>query len=255
MPAEIAVVGGPDDGRRWQIEEEVVGLGRGPNCQLRVADPHAPEKAVVIRYQNGRYVVYNRSERPIIVADRPLPPGESRPWEVDAAVQAWAGATLRLVVSGDPAPARRLLGRMTDLATDPVASSGPVAEPPGEGKKKTTQLVLMAAVWLLVGGLLAFKLLNPETPEVEELPPGEEVLKKLDVARSKDPEAGEVADRLREALVAERRGLSNTAQAAYADVVIRLKKWQADGGRKKDKDADAACTAALEFALRRAVEE
>jgi hypothetical protein len=253
MPAVIAIEGSADNGRTFQIEEEVVRVGRAPGSQIVLTDRAVPDTAVAVRYQGGRYHVYNRSTRPITVGGVTVAPNQSRPWPPGEAVVAWPGAALRLVVTGDPAPAPRVgVISPLDLGTDKpaVTQSTPAEEtPPPAGGKKTVQIVVIVSTWVVVVGLLAYKVLTPETATPEE-DSYTKLAADLDAqaAQGKSPLAGEVAAKLRDARTADRRGHANTARKLYSEVVVRLRNRPA-----ADKpDPDDPLDRALKFARERA---
>lgn len=228
MPAMIVIEGGVEAGRSFQIEDEVVRVGRSPSCQVAVADPGAPETALAVRYQGGKYVVYNRSLTTITVAAVPVPPGQSRPWSPGEVVSAWAGANLRLVVQGDPAPARKAVALGTkDLGTDkPTEKQAPPDAVAAVEKKpapnKTFQIAVIALTWLVVLGVLAYSVIDDGAGAPED-DGYEEVAKELDAAKKTNPLAAEVAAKLKDARTAERRGHYSSARRQYGDVVLMLR--------------------------------
>lgn len=255
MPAVIAIEGGSDNGRSFQIEEEVVRVGRGPLCQVVLTDPAAPEAALVVRYQNRGYVVYNRTGRSITVNGAPVEQGGTKPWLPGQKLQAWPGAVLKLVVTGDPAPARRQVGvSSTDLGTDrqpePVKTAEEVAAaaapPPAKGKK-TIQYAVIGATWLALIGAVVYKAAGPDPAAQTEDKEYGEVIRELR-ARPNDPLAADVADKLRDARTAEERGHTTAARRLYGEVVIRLRNRPA----ADPKAGPDALDRALKFARTRA---
>jgi hypothetical protein len=253
MPAIVVVEGGVESGRSFQIEEEVIRVGRSPACQIALADPAAPETALAIRYQGGKYIVYNRALTTITVAAEPVAPGQSRQWSPGEIVNAWIGTNLRLVVQGDPAPARKTVVLGTrDIGTDqPAEKPGDPAVPAQTADKepspnKNLQIGVIVFTWIVILGVLAYSVVEegngpPKDDGYEQL------VMDLDTATKTNPLAAEVSSKLKEAKTAERRGHHSSARKQYSEVVVMLRNRAP--ATTNDKDPLAA---ALSYARTRA---
>jgi len=230
MPAVISIEGGADNGRAFQIEEEVVRIGRSPGSQIILTDPSAPPTAVAVRYQGGKYVVYNRSTETINIAGVSISKDQSRPWTPGEAVSAWPGAILQLTISGNPAPARRVMGvASNDLGTDKpavpeVTTATATTTTAKASGAKSGQIIVIAMTWLVILGVLAYTLLAPdESDSVADEARYVKLAADLDAAaKGGNPLVSVTAEKIKEARMTERRGHKSAARKAYGDIVVQL---------------------------------
>jgi hypothetical protein len=230
MPAVISIEGGADNGRAFQIEEEVVRVGRAPSSQIVLTDPAAPNTAVAIRYQGSRYVVYNRSTEAITIGGATVGTDQSRPWSQGEAVVAWPGAVLRLAINGDPAPARKVMAvgnrdLGTDKPTTPEVAATTVTETKKGGGAKTGQIAVIVLTWVVIIGALVYSALAPDESGSKEAEARyTKLATDLDaaVAKGNNPLAATTAEKLREARMAEQRGHTAIARKLYGEIVVQL---------------------------------
>lgn len=98
-------------GECW-IESDVTRIGSAPDAELQIAGVE-PQLATV-RYRDGHYQVYRRSNRPLVLGGRPLPVNEPVPWPPGLILGIADSVSLVLTVEANPAPAPRPLVILPD---------------------------------------------------------------------------------------------------------------------------------------------
>ena len=71
--ATLTISSGPDRGKVFRLEDELVHVGTGPENQIVVRDPAAREHTASLVRRNGRYAIYTPFEHCVEVDGSPLP--------------------------------------------------------------------------------------------------------------------------------------------------------------------------------------
>src|SRR4051812_40872103 len=106
MPAKLVIASGPGQGSEFYIQDLVVRIGSGHQCEWQLADPRLAGHAATLEFRDGGYKLYNRSMDPVRVADQTLRLREWASWQAGDEADFGHGVVLRLEVDGDPAPAK-----------------------------------------------------------------------------------------------------------------------------------------------------
>ena len=77
--ATITIISGPDQGKVFQLNDELVHVGRGPQNQVDLNDPQMNDRQVSIVSRNGRYAIYTPLKQAIEV-DGAIIPAERWVW-------------------------------------------------------------------------------------------------------------------------------------------------------------------------------
>src|SRR4051794_24698909 len=107
MPAWIVVETGPRQGECFPIEEPIFRIGRDPSCAIHLPDPALPLGAAYGQYDGRGYILFVENAASARLNGRSLAAGDRAPWRPGECLELPADITLRLVVEGSPAPARR----------------------------------------------------------------------------------------------------------------------------------------------------
>ena len=107
MSAVIETIAGTHKGSVHWIEKSVVRLGNGDDCELQLDDPGIVGHAATVRFRNGQYTIYNRSDAPLRIGDHSLESEGSAHWKNGDTLSIGDGIALRLVIDGDPSPSTR----------------------------------------------------------------------------------------------------------------------------------------------------
>ncbi|MBW3541089.1 MAG: FHA domain-containing protein [Planctomycetes bacterium] len=73
MTATVTITGGPERGRVFQLEDEMVHIGRAADSGIRLSDPDLPEHQASIVRRNGRYAIYALAEGAVEVDGSGVP--------------------------------------------------------------------------------------------------------------------------------------------------------------------------------------
>lgn len=75
-PAQITVTSGPDRGRTFDLADELVHIGSGPENQVTLTDPSIADHQASIVCRQGRYAIYTPIAEAVNVDGDPLPPDQ-----------------------------------------------------------------------------------------------------------------------------------------------------------------------------------
>lgn len=238
MSAMIKVEGGANAGLAFPIEEEVFRVGAAPACKLRLADPGLPAHVATVEFRKGGYLVHNRSGKPLAINGQPLRANASSPWQSGQGLELGDGLVLRLVVSGDAAPAKRqTVVNLTEPSNggSAGAESGKAAAlaRPLPKAKQRAQIAVIVLCGVVVVAAVFYKLLANDT-DVPGTPPKERSALLIEELRSRleggDAAAEPVLALLQKARVDELRGSQAAARRAYGELVLLLKRRQQPDG-------------------------
>ena len=154
MPARIVVISGPDSGRRFEIETQVVSIGGHPGSELCLSGE--PESVATVRFRNNAYSIFNRCGDSLDLAvETVLPDGMLR-WKPGMTLQLISGVKLTLEIEGDPSPVRR------QTAPQPSLDAGVEDELPSQESQDEAEPEAKSqnATWLLVGVLVVIIFIN-----------------------------------------------------------------------------------------------
>lgn len=73
QPARISIVRGPDKGHVFNVDEELVHLGRGGDNQIALSDESLDDHQASIIRRNGRYAIFTPIEEGVIVDGNAIP--------------------------------------------------------------------------------------------------------------------------------------------------------------------------------------
>src|SRR5690349_4034146 len=119
MPAKLVIVSGLSTGTELWVEEVVSRIGSDPHCQLCLADAGLAAHAATLEFRDGDYHLYNRAGQSVVLAGRELPPRGSGRWPAGQELRLTETLSVRLEVSGDPAPSARPLIHSAAEADEP----------------------------------------------------------------------------------------------------------------------------------------
>ena len=119
-PATITVTRGPARGQLFEIETELVHIGRADTNQVVLEDPDLAEHQASIVFRNGRYAIFTPLKDAVSIDGSPIPPQRWvwLPGEADIALG--ERTSLRFATDLDPAAADN---GETDQADDPSEKS------------------------------------------------------------------------------------------------------------------------------------
>ena len=72
-PAQITVTTGPDRGRVFELADEVMHIGRGPENDIVLSDPSLAEHQASIVSRGGRYAIFSPEEDAVQVDENAIP--------------------------------------------------------------------------------------------------------------------------------------------------------------------------------------
>jgi hypothetical protein len=235
MSAKLVVVAGKQPGQEYWIESEVLRIGSEPPCEIRLPDPGVPAHAATLEFRDDGYKVYNRSAGPLSLDSQLLAPrAPAAAWSAGKDLYLSDELALRLVIDGDPTPAKRVAPRAAaaleeaaELEGEPTAVS---AEQEAK-KKQTTQLVAILAVAVVVMvGLVVLSRSSEDEKKAEVVPVGKQmadVVKKLREDKSATAADSEhYCNVLQTARLAELRGDKKLARDQYQRLYDWLRKAQ-----------------------------
>jgi hypothetical protein len=231
MPAKLVVVAGAQPGREIWIEEEVLRIGSEAPCEVRLAEPGLSPHAVTLEFRDTGYHVYNRGDQPIRLDRRPIGPREpAAHWPAGKDLNLGGQLTLRLVIDGDPAPAKRQAVRVADdepeVPTAEAAAPEVSAEDAAKKNKKTVQLAAILGLVVVAGAVLLYDPpASEDKPKVPASQRSAEIIQKLRSNKAGDPADNEhLRTMLQRARLAELRGDKPLARDQYR----RLYDWLQD---------------------------
>jgi hypothetical protein len=244
MAAKVVVVQGAQPGQEFWIEEEVLRIGSEAPCEIRLAEPGLAGHAATLEFRGDGYAVYNRSERPIHVDARPVAARAQAKWLANKDMFLTDQLALRLIIEGDPAPAKRAAnvpaGAVLQMPTEderPVAAA-PTAEEAAKKAKSTMQLAMVLGLVVVAAAVL---LLDPpkSTDNPQRNPSAEfrELITKLLADKSGD--AGEndfLRNTLQSARLADLRGNKVLARDQYSRLHDWLQKQNNESKLSKDRE-------------------
>lgn len=224
MPAKLVVVSGTQPGQEFWIEEEVLRIGSEEPCEVRLVEPGLPPHVATLEFRPDGYALYNRGDQPIRLDRRALAPRDpAARWPAGKDLALNDQLTLRLVVDGDPAPAKRATPGMAPLEPSlGVLDQAPAADPlaadaAAKKAKNTTTIAVVVGAAVLCAGVLLMD--PPKVEEKTQYNPGQK-LKELVTTLLKD-KTGDPADNeylrngLQNARLAELRGDKKLAREEY----------------------------------------
>jgi hypothetical protein len=246
MAAKLVVVSGKQPGAEYWIESEVLRIGSEPPCEIRLPDSGVPAHAATLEFRDDGYAVYNRSDGPLSLDHRPLAPrAAAARWPAGKDLYLSDELALRLVIEGDPTPAKRAAPRAaTALEEEAAAQEGEAAALTAEEeakKNKNLQAVLVLVLAALaIAVLLVVSQSSTDDKKTEVVPPGKQmadVVAKLRADKSAAAADSErYCDVLQTARVAELRGDKKLARDQYQRLYDWLRK-ELDQRRAEAPDA------------------
>jgi hypothetical protein len=222
MPAKIVVARADGSETEHWVEDEVIRLGSGEGCDVRLTGRGAAAHTATVEYLNGSYLVYNRSNAAFTIGGGPVAPGATSPWPAGALLET-AGETLELRVEGDPAPSRKpRQDTQVDTAPDELRASG-TGEAPGPAPAPArSSAALQAGVTLACVAAAALLLLyDPGQPSASRSPApsfGHLIRNLCKQESSGDTGLAAIRYDLQSARIAEARGDQERAAAIYDTV-------------------------------------
>jgi hypothetical protein len=209
MPATISI---HNDaalvGEHW-IEQDVVRIGSGADCDLRV--PGLPEHALVVQYQNGGYRVFNRSSSEATLGKLRLFPMQPAAWRSRQRLVI-GPFTLVLRHDADAAPCRK-----------PVMSSVIASTTPGHSRRQSASQSKISSrrLTMIVGCLIAillWSLAAGARTDSQAAAEFEGLVARLQAAAERDENASYLCQTLQQARYAERRSDQATAIQLYREI-------------------------------------
>jgi hypothetical protein len=219
MPAKLIVIAGEPSGTEFDIQDEVLRIGSGTQCEFRLSElaPHA----ATLEYRDGTYFLHNRSDAMIALGRDRLGLRDSAAWSPGMEANLGHGLTLRLDVEGDPAPAKPARPTYTIEydAEEPVEDGQAAAKKPAGSSKKTLQIaIIVVAVPLCIWMLLSDNE-PPKADPAEKRVSFTEVIDKLaDSPVDKERGSQSIRAALQRARSAELHGDRKAARQAYGFV-------------------------------------
>jgi hypothetical protein len=74
VAAHLAILSGPDAGKRFGLTEELIHIGRADDNQIVLSDPELAEHQASLASRNGRYAIYVPSGLRVELEGNPVPP-------------------------------------------------------------------------------------------------------------------------------------------------------------------------------------
>jgi hypothetical protein len=128
VAAQLAILSGPDAGKRFGLTEELVHIGRAEDNQIVLSDPELAEHQASLASRNGRYALYVPPGQRVEVEGTPVPP-EKWVWLPETANLRFGTSTVcrfeTAAYAGQNGSGRAGLG-----TTVTVPSVAPAAAPP-----------------------------------------------------------------------------------------------------------------------------
>ncbi|MEQ8789189.1 MAG: FHA domain-containing protein [Pirellulaceae bacterium] len=107
MPAHIEVYYNGDETAEFWIEKPVLRVGSNESCDVLIRSSLVASHAATIQYRDGGYVVHNRTESPLMLAERTIAPGASESWQDRETLLVAPDVSVCLVIDGSAAPTRQ----------------------------------------------------------------------------------------------------------------------------------------------------
>jgi predicted component of type VI protein secretion system len=131
--ATITISSGPDRGREFPVDEELINIGRGEGNEIRLSDDGIPEHQATIVRRNGRYAICATEEQSVEV-DGSLIPRQRWVWLPEAArvrVSPRSVLLFRVLETAEPdPPAGRAEPRELSTPAAPSAAARPAPAAP-----------------------------------------------------------------------------------------------------------------------------
>jgi hypothetical protein len=185
-------------GECW-IESDVTRIGSAPDNELQIGGVE-PQLATV-RYRDGHYEVYRRSDRPLVLGGRPLPLNTPVAWPPGLILGIADSVSLVLTVEANPAPTPRPL----IILADELAGREQTRR---AGWNRRVRQLLVALPLMSLAFVLGRGQAAPLRPSTEF----SAIQKKLDVPDPQRPRLALWRERLQEARLQE---LQKRAGVAY----------------------------------------
>lgn len=176
MPARINIISGVSVGKTFWVEQPVLRIGGRPDVDLCVPSAELAEHVATVEYQDGDYVVYNRSTTSIRVSGTEIAPGRSAVWSRNGELELGDHTVLQLELTGDGSPSVRPVERNLevdyglDKEVEAAADEGQ-AETVAESKassgsllKTMGQLAVILFCFSAVGAIVYSEFLGPDEP-------------------------------------------------------------------------------------------
>jgi hypothetical protein len=241
MPAKLIVSSGPGQGSEFYIEDQVVRIGSGEQCEWSLPDSHLASHAATLEFRDGGYILHNRSDDPVQLAGQDLSLRESASWSADEEADFGHGVQIRLEIDGDPAPAKAP-GPVIQIEVDPEENDETKAakgKPGSGGSGKSLQLLVIVvacalAAWMLLSDSSAENKTGGREVRFEDII---EKLKNSPTDKAREPHS--FRSMLQRAHAAQLRGDGKEARAMYGSIRDALLLHpKASGGKFMDAEDD-----------------
>jgi hypothetical protein len=219
MPAKLVVASGSGQGSEFYIQDPVVRIGSGGQCEWQLADAKLAEHAATLEFRDGGYRLYNKSTDPLHVADRTLDKRQWAAWAAGEAADFGHGVVVRLEVDGDPAPAKAPEAAVPiEVDREETDESEAAKLKKGSGAGKTLQLLVIVAAVPLGAWMLLADQSGAEPAEGRTIDFGELVkkLEKSPTDQAREPYS--FRSTLQCARTSELRGDRKEAQTRYGSL-------------------------------------
>jgi hypothetical protein len=150
MPARLKVVAGQDAGTEFWIEDEVVRIGSDAQCGVRLRAPGLPAHAATLEFRDGVYSLHCRSNQPLVLNGKVLAVWQSATWPANRDLELNGQVVLKLLIDGDPAPARRSKPAPVLPEEEDTTEAKAGESPPAKAKDSRTPLQLLIIAIIIV---------------------------------------------------------------------------------------------------------
>lgn len=222
MPAVITISRAGGTGQTFPVEDPVFRVGSDAKNKLCLRDPAVPDHALTVEFRGGQYIVHNRMPSAIVLGGARVRPNGSGQWVAGQVLQLTPGLTLRLVVTGNPAPTRQAEG--VDLGA--IGSDNPLRETAEAVKRpsKIVPIVVLAVCGILAVAVLLLKPSDEDDPADDEFEKLVMELRACPPDRERRPAV--LLELLQSGRAAQKAGHANAARTNYAQIITLLRKWQ-----------------------------
>ncbi len=163
MPAKVLLVSGSQPGEEHWIEDDVVRIGSDASCDVHLHEPDVPAHAATVEFSDGTYNIYNRSNAPMRVDRQLLKPGARGRWPAGKELAITDRLTVRLIVEGDPRPAKRII--LPAAVPLPEPEEEALEAPVAPVARKSSNAVLLIVVMICFVAAVAFAVLRNSSKE------------------------------------------------------------------------------------------
>ena len=220
MPAKLTIQSGISAGASHWIERPVIRVGSHPQSDVCLPSADVPSQALTVEFRDGRYRVYNRCERDILIGSQPVAPGSVADWPDTDILQLTNEVSLVLDVDDDPTPMPMKIA--ADYAYDEdepnieqqFDADSTDAAASADRSKTLLQIAVIAMCLLGAVGLLARRSMRTATEQRD--PPS--FAKVVRDAIASDTTSSDLIQRLQYAESATVRGNKTTARERYGSL-------------------------------------